>query len=82
MTEDERLDIVNRIEAMFDSQLDGGDLLAALERLEDHILGDPSAKKRRALRADHTAEYWEKSGRPESEQLGKYWRKMAEKYRR
>ncbi len=71
------LEIVCRIEDIFDGQLDGADLHAALEKLQNDLLVDPTGRTRQALEYNRCADYWEKSGRPESSERATYFRKLA-----
>lgn len=72
-------ELVSKIEDLFDSQPGLSQLLDGIEALENELLGDPSGKALRVLRHNRTADYWERSGRPEAGEMAAYFRGMAKR---
>lgn len=75
------MEMIIRIQELFDCQYEGNDLYLHLTKLQDDLFGDPTGRERKAFCHDRTAAYWENSGRPEAPELGPYWRKEAAKVR-
>jgi len=71
-------EVVQRIEDMFESQLETSDMYTALSKLQNELLGDPSGRKLKKLRTQRTADFWKRDKRAEAPEQARYWQKKAD----